>query len=251
VRRDERNAQAKIRDAECAAGVTRKAFIGLAAGALSATAMGGRASAQSKEQPVGEGKMQRRKIPSSGEEMPVIGLGTWQGFDVGEGADERAPLAGVLDTLFESGGSVIDSSPMYGAAEGVVGDLLAQMKTPREKPFVATKVWIRGREAGIAQMRQSMKLLRVSRLDLMQVHNLVDWRTHLATLRKSSTSSSSITRSTIVPPKSGSCRSRPSAASPCSSTGPSAVAVFCAVYGTVPCRPLPARSAARAGDNSC
>jgi diketogulonate reductase-like aldo/keto reductase len=89
-----------------------------------------------------------------------------------------------LDTLFESGGSVIDSSPMYGAAEGVVGDLLAQMKTPREKPFIATKVWIRGREAGIAQMRQSMKLLRVSRLDLMQVHNLVDWRTHLATLRE-------------------------------------------------------------------
>jgi diketogulonate reductase-like aldo/keto reductase len=184
VHRDERNAQAKIRDAECAAGVTRKAFIGLAAGALSATAMGGRASAQSKEQPVGEGKMQRRKIPSSGEELPVIGLGTWQGFDVGEGAEERAPLAGVLDTLFESGGSVIDSSPIYGAAEGVVGDLLAQMKTPREKPFIATKVWIRGREAGIAQMRQSMKLLRVSRLDLMQVHNLVDWRTHLATLRE-------------------------------------------------------------------
>jgi diketogulonate reductase-like aldo/keto reductase len=116
--------------------------------------------------------------------LPVIGLGTWQGFDVGEGVEERAPLAGVLETLFESGGSVIDSSPMYGPAEGVVGDLLAQMKSPREKPFIATKVWIRGREAGVAQMRQSMKLLRVSRLDLMQVHNLVDWRTHLATLRE-------------------------------------------------------------------
>ncbi|MGC1577390.1 MAG: aldo/keto reductase [Beijerinckiaceae bacterium] len=184
MHRDERNAGAEIPDAKSAAGVTRKAFMGLAAGALTASAMGGQASAQSKEQPVGEGKMQRRKIPSSGEELPVIGLGTWQGFDVGEGAKERAPLAGVLDTLFESGGSVIDSSPMYGAAEGVVGDLLAQMKTPREKPFIATKVWIRGREAGIVQMRQSMKLLRVSRLDLMQVHNLVDWRTHLATLRE-------------------------------------------------------------------
>ncbi|MBV9568023.1 MAG: aldo/keto reductase [Hyphomicrobiales bacterium] len=128
--------------------------------------------------------MQRRKIPSSGEELPVIGLGTWQGFDVGESADQRAPLAGVLDALFESGGSVIDSSPMYGAAEGVVGDLLAQAKPARAKSFIATKVWTRGRDAGIAQMRQSMKLLRVSRLDLMQVHNLVDWRTHLATLRE-------------------------------------------------------------------
>ncbi|MBW0003360.1 MAG: aldo/keto reductase [Hyphomicrobiales bacterium] len=156
----------------------------LAAGNLCAAALIGRASAQRQEKPTGEDKMQRRKIPSSGEELPLIGLGTWQGFDVGESAEERAPLAAVLSTLFESGGSVIDSSPMYGAAEGVTGDLLAQMKTPREKPFIATKVWTRGRDAGIAQMRQSMKLLRVSRLDLMQVHNLVDWRVHLATLRE-------------------------------------------------------------------
>jgi diketogulonate reductase-like aldo/keto reductase len=166
------------------AGVTRSTFMQLAAGALSAVALSGRASAQSKGEPMANEKMERRKIASTGEELPVIGLGTWQGFDVGEGAEERAPLAAVLDTLFECGGSVIDSSPMYGAAEGVVGDLLAQRKTPREKPFIATKVWIRGREAGIAQMRQSMKLLRVSHLDLMQVHNLVDWRTHLATLRE-------------------------------------------------------------------
>ncbi len=175
---------AKVHARENATRMTRKLFMRLAAGALSTAALSGRASAQPKGMPMPDDKMQRRKIPSSGEELPVIGLGTWQGFDVRESAEERAPLAAVLDALFESGGSVIDSSPMYGAAEGVVGDLLAQRKTPRAQPFIATKVWIRGREAGIAQMRQSMKLLRVSRLDLMQVHNLVDWRTHLTTLRE-------------------------------------------------------------------
>jgi diketogulonate reductase-like aldo/keto reductase len=175
----ERNSGAGLGGHERAATVTRSAFLRLAAGALAGMALGERALGQASM----VDKMQTRKIPSSGEALPVIGCGTWQGFDVGESEEARAPLAGVLDTLFTSGGSVVDSSPMYGTAEGVVGDLLAQMKTPRDKAFIATKVWIRGREAGIAQMRQSMKLLRVSRLDLMQVHNLVDWRTHLATLR--------------------------------------------------------------------
>ena len=181
---DEKKPGSKARDGETVTGATRPIFVRLAASALCATILGGQASAQSKGQSMADEKMERRKIPASGEELPVIGLGTWQGFDVGESAEERAPLAGVLDALFESGGSVIDSSPMYGAAEGVVGDLLVQKKTPREKAFIATKVWTRGRDAGIAQMRQSMKLLRVSRLDLMQVHNLVDWRVHLATLRE-------------------------------------------------------------------
>ena len=126
--------------------------------------------------------MQARKIPSTGESLPVVGCGTWRTFDVGAAPAERAPLAEVLRVLFDAGGSVIDSSPMYGKAEGVVGDLLAAAGT-RDKAFLATKVWTSGREAGIAQMEQSFQRLRTPRIDLLQVHNLVDWRTHLATLR--------------------------------------------------------------------
>jgi aryl-alcohol dehydrogenase-like predicted oxidoreductase len=126
--------------------------------------------------------VQTRPIPSSGEPLPVIGCGTWQTFDVGSSSDERSPLAEVLRTLFGSGGSVVDSSPMYGRAEGIVGDLLAAAGT-RDQAFLATKVWTRGRAEGIAQMEHSMALLKADRIDLMQVHNLVDWRTHLATLR--------------------------------------------------------------------
>jgi len=125
--------------------------------------------------------MLTRPIPSSGEPLPVIGCGTWRGFDIGRDTADRARLAQVLQTLFAAGGRVIDSSPMYGAAEQVAGDLLtAHPPTP---PFLATKVWTQGEQAGIAQMRRSMQLLRTERLDLMQVHNLVDWRTHLKTLR--------------------------------------------------------------------
>ncbi len=126
--------------------------------------------------------MLTRPIPSSGETLPVVGVGTWRTFDVGTGAKERAPLTEVLKTLFETGGSVIDSSPMYGASEGVVGDLLAAMKA-HEKAFLATKVWTQGRDVGIRQMQDSMRLLKDERLDLMQIHNLVDWRMHLGTLR--------------------------------------------------------------------
>ena len=126
--------------------------------------------------------MQTRKIPSTGELLPVVGCGTWRTFDVGAAPAERAPLAEVLRVLFEAGGSVIDSSPMYGKAEGVVGDLLAAAGT-RDKAFLATKVWTSGREAGIAQMNESFRLLRTNRIDLMQIHNLLDWQTHLPTLR--------------------------------------------------------------------
>jgi diketogulonate reductase-like aldo/keto reductase len=126
--------------------------------------------------------MLTRKIPSSGEVLPVIGVGTYRGFDVGSTEQERSAIGGVLTNLFVCGGSVIDSSPMYGRAEGVVGDLLAAQQS-RGKAFVATKVWTQGRKAGIDQMNRSMKLLRCERLDLIQIHNLVDWRVHLATLR--------------------------------------------------------------------
>jgi aryl-alcohol dehydrogenase-like predicted oxidoreductase len=126
--------------------------------------------------------MTTRPIPSTREALPVIGCGTWLGFDVSPGSAEHQRLPGVLDALFAAGGSLIDSSPMYGRAESVVGELLAA-SGQREKAFLATKVWTSGREAGIAQMEQSFQRLRTQRIDLLQVHNLVDWRTHLATLR--------------------------------------------------------------------
>ncbi len=127
-------------------------------------------------------KMITRKIPSTGEALPVIGCGTWIGFDKQPGSAEYQRLPGVLQALFAAGGIVIDSSPMYGRSEETTGDLLAAAP-PAVKPFLATKVWTRGRESGIAQMNQSFALLKTQRIDLMQVHNLVDWRTQLATVR--------------------------------------------------------------------
>jgi len=123
-----------------------------------------------------------RPIPSSGETIPAVGLGTWRTFDVGASPTERAPLRDVLKDFAELGGRVVDSSPMYGAAESVVGDLAADLAIT-DKLFLATKVWTSGRDAGVAQMEQSLRRLRTQRLDLMQIHNLLDWRTHLRTLR--------------------------------------------------------------------
>lgn len=161
-------------------GLTRQGFLG---GALAAAAALGEAAAQGAQQEAQHGAaLHRRPIPASGETLPVIGLGTWRGFDVGEKPAERAPLREVVATLVAQGGRVIDSSPMYGRAEAVTGDLVAQANV-REKTFLATKVWTSGREAGIAQMTRSLRLLRTERLDLMQIHNLLDWRTHLPTLR--------------------------------------------------------------------
>ena len=130
-----------------------------------------------------ETSMLSRPIPSTGEAMPVIGLGTWPVFDVGADENARRPLREVVRRLLDTGGKMIDSSPMYGRAEGVAGDLLADLGA-RPRAFLATKVWISGRDAGIAQMRHSASLLRSDIIDLMQIHNLVDWRTHLATLRR-------------------------------------------------------------------
>src|SRR5258708_21466959 len=149
--------------------LNRSAFLGLAGAAL----LGRPAAAQ----PTAGSRMHQRKIPSSGELLPVVGCGTWRTFDVGGKPEDRAPLAEVLKVMFDAGGSVIDSSPMYGAAEGVVGDLLAAAGT-RDKAFIATKVWTSGRDNGIAQMKKSMALLKTDRLDLMQIHNLADWRAH-------------------------------------------------------------------------
>lgn len=126
--------------------------------------------------------MLKRIIPSSGEKLPVVGCGTYRGFDVPPRGLAYDRLPGVLEALFAAGGSVIDSSPMYGRAEAVAGALMAASNT-NDRAFIATKVWTRGRDAGIAQMQQSMDLLGTRQIDLMQVHNLLDWKTHLATLR--------------------------------------------------------------------
>lgn len=123
-----------------------------------------------------------RTIPKSGETLPAIGLGTWQTFDVGNAATDRAGPREVLRLFVDQGGRVIDSSPMYGKSESVVGDLAADTGTAG-KLFLATKVWTRGREDGIRQMEESFRRLRTNRMDLMQIHNLLDWKAHIKTLR--------------------------------------------------------------------
>lgn len=124
--------------------------------------------------------MRTRPIPSTGEALPVVGLGTWQTFDVGPGGMD--PLREVLRRFAEGGGRLIDSSPMYGRSETVAGDLARELGLTGDL-FMATKVWTRGRDDGIRQMEASMDAMGVSTMDLMQVHNLVDLDTHLATLR--------------------------------------------------------------------
>jgi diketogulonate reductase-like aldo/keto reductase len=121
-----------------------------------------------------------RAIPSTGEQLPVVGVGTWQTFDVGGDPAARAQLGEVLKLL---GRGVVDSSPMYGSSESVAGDLIAELGL-RDKLFIATKLWTNGRAAGIRQMETSFKRLRVERMDLMQVHNLQDVETHTKTLRE-------------------------------------------------------------------
>ena len=126
--------------------------------------------------------MPSRPIPSSGERLPVIGIGTWQTFDVGPDPAAQAPLREVLGLFVRQGGKVVDSSPMYGRSEEVVGQIAGALGA-RPRLFVATKVWTSGRQSGIDQMNASMRKLRADPVDLMQVHNLVDAATHLETLR--------------------------------------------------------------------
>lgn len=125
----------------------------------------------------------RKAIPSTGELLSVIGMGTSRTFDVGDDPQVRARLAKVLQAFFNHGGAVIDSSPMYGSAEQVVGDLL---KTTQNKDafFAATKVWTYGKQQGIKQMQRSMRRMGVKVFDLMQIHNLRDWEVHLETLKE-------------------------------------------------------------------
>lgn len=122
-----------------------------------------------------------RKIPRSGEALPVIGLGTWQAFDIRNDDDARRAAADTLRRFVDAGLRVIDTSPMYGAAEAVVGELLEPLDGGH-RAFVATKVWTSGIEAGRRQIDTSFRLLRRERLDLIQVHNLLDADAHLKTL---------------------------------------------------------------------
>ena len=124
-----------------------------------------------------------RAIPSSGEKLPVIGLGTWQTFDVDLRPDTGEQLQDVLAQFAKLGGRVIDSSPMYGRSEQVIGELSAKLGL-RDKFFLATKVWTRGKAAGIESMERSMERMQTKTIDLMQVHNLVDTATQLATIRE-------------------------------------------------------------------
>ncbi len=130
-----------------------------------------------------QSSMMQRIIPSSGEKLPVVGLGTWQQFDVGTDATVRAPLKKVLQEMVRLGGKLIDSSPMYARSEEVIGDLTTETAHANDF-FYATKVWTRGRQEGIDQMNASLKKMRRKTMDLIQIHNLVDWQTHFTRLRK-------------------------------------------------------------------
>ena len=156
--------------------MNRREWLRTALSLLSATAVSPRVARASP----GPTDLIVRRIPSSGEEIPVIGLGTSGPFEVGEARAERAPLAEVLEAFFAAGARLIDTSPMYSTAERVLGELLTD--SMRRHAFIATKVWTRGERAGIEQMTQSAQLLRREHLDLIQVHNLLDLDTQLRTL---------------------------------------------------------------------
>lgn len=127
-----------------------------------------------------------RPVPSTGERLPAIGMGTWITFDIGSGrgnSDARTARWQVLQAFFAAGGRLIDSSPMYGSAEAVLGELLPQSPGAAAL-FSATKVWTPGQWLGEQQMARSLALWGLPRFDLMQIHNLLDWEAHLPTLQR-------------------------------------------------------------------
>lgn len=126
----------------------------------------------------------KKPIPASGELLPVIGMGTSRTFDVAPDTKASAALVPVLQAFFDQGGTLIDTSPMYGHAEAVLGELLRATRYDKKQLFAATKVWTWGRREGIEQMQRSMRLTGVKRFDLIQIHNLRDWQVQLETLQE-------------------------------------------------------------------
>jgi len=157
----------------------RRQLFRLCAGTLGATALGSFANLLAAQ----ELPLIQRTIPSSGESLPVIGMGTSRTFDKKKTPINLLKLTTLVRTLVQEQGTVIDSSPMYGEAEARVGDVLRSL-SPRPQLFTATKVWIKGEEQGIAQMEASARRMNVDRFDLIAIHNLKDWKTHIKTLKR-------------------------------------------------------------------
>ncbi len=128
------------------------------------------------------GPLMTREIPSTGEALPIVGLGTWQAFDIAPGGPEWPEAREALRVFVDGGGTVVDSSPMYRQSEAAIGAIAAELEL-HPKLFIATKVWTRGREAGIQQMEESRQKIGAPVIDLMQVHNLRDLETHMPTLQ--------------------------------------------------------------------
>lgn len=161
--------------------LSRRDLLKAGAGASAALALGVRPGfGRGSDRPL---SLITRPIPSSGERIPVVGIGTARRYDVGASADERDPLRETLAVFHELGGTVVDTAPSYGNAEVVVGDLVAELGI-RDGLFLATKVRKEGGEEGRAEIASSFERLRTDRFDLLQVHNLVDTGTQLATLRE-------------------------------------------------------------------
>lgn len=130
-----------------------------------------------------DSKMISRNIPATGEALPVIGLGTYSVFDVASTPDNIAPRKAIVDMLVDSGGRLIDTSPMYNRSEKVIGDVISA-GSDRDALFLATKIWTGGRDAGVKQIQRSFELMNTDVIDLMQVHNLRDTATHLPSIRE-------------------------------------------------------------------
>ena len=126
--------------------------------------------------------MLKRAIPSSGEELPVIGLGTSRVFDIERSKNELNVREQILDIFYENGGRLIDTSPMYGMSEEIIG-ITAKKYIEKNRFFLATKVWTEGRENGMRQIEESFQKMRTDKISLIQVHNLLDWKTQIKTLR--------------------------------------------------------------------
>jgi diketogulonate reductase-like aldo/keto reductase len=156
--------------------LTRRTFVG------SVASLGATATIPALGQNVAPGPILKKPIPSTGEQIPAIGLGTWITFNVGSNEKLRNARAQVMQTFFDRGGSLIDSSPMYGSSEAVIGYGLARI-TNKRALFSAGKVWTVLKPLGVNQMESSRRLWGVERFDLMQVHNLLDWSTHIETLK--------------------------------------------------------------------